>query len=117
MDSNSHPLANTSNLIAILIQEFGWWWIGFYWVKYKGTIYEHLTLGQFQGPPACSKLFRGTGVCAAAWDQKKTVLLADVNTFEGHIACSSVSKSELVIPIELEDEIVGVLDIDGAKYG
>lgn len=49
------------------MQEFSWWWIGFYWVKYKGTMYEHLTLGQFQGPPACSKLFKGTGVCAAAW--------------------------------------------------
>jgi L-methionine (R)-S-oxide reductase len=66
LDSNSHPIANTSNLIAILRQEFNWWWIGFYWLSKQGGS-EHLALGQFQGPPACTKLFKGVGVCGTSW--------------------------------------------------
>jgi L-methionine (R)-S-oxide reductase len=81
------------------MQEFNWWWVGFYWVKAKNTALEHLALGQFQGPPACTKLFKGTGVCAWAWTNKQSIVLADVEKFEGHVACSSVSKSEIVIPI------------------
>lgn len=117
LDSSSHPLANTSNLIALLKQEFNWWWIGFYWVRNADTPKEHLALGQFQGPAACTMLFKGTGVCAAVWTSRQPIVLEDVNKFEGHVACSSVSKSEIVIPIEVEGKIVGVLDIDGANYG
>lgn len=81
LDSNSHPLSNTSNLISILKEEFKWWWIGFYWVRYPNTEKEHLALGQFQGPPACSKLFKGKGVCAASWAQNKIINLPDVHKF------------------------------------
>jgi len=74
LDSNSHPLSNTSNLLAILKQEFNWWWIGFYWLTTKGNN-ECLSLGQFQGPPACTKLFKGVGVCGTAWKNKCSIIL------------------------------------------
>jgi GAF domain-containing protein len=73
-------------------------------------------LGQFQGTPACTKLYRGIGVCGTSWEQKKSIVVEDVNSFEGHIACSAVSKSEIVIPIFVQDSVIGVLDIDSANY-
>jgi L-methionine (R)-S-oxide reductase len=81
LDASSHPLANTSNLLAILREEFGWWWIGYYWVREGNTPNEHLALGQFQGPPACTKLVKGTGVCAHVWVNNKPIVLEDVHTF------------------------------------
>jgi len=88
----SHPLSNTANLIAVLKQEFNWWWIGYYWIVKRGKN-EFLGLGQFQGPPACTNLQRGKGVCGTAWQTKSSIVLEDVEKFEGHIACSSASKS------------------------
>ena len=73
-----------------------------------------MALGQCQGPAACAKLYKGKGVCGTVWATKQTIILEDVHKFEGHIACTSVTKSEMVIPIEFQGEVVGVLDIDGA---
>lgn len=97
-------------------QEFNWWWIGYYWVVKRGKN-EHLGLGHFQGPPACTILHRNKGVCGTAWHTKTSIVLEDVDKFEGHIACSSAAKAEIVIPIIVADEVVGVLDIDAANYG
>ncbi len=116
LDSGSHPISNSANLLAILKQEFNWWWVGYYWVVRRGES-EFLALGQFQGPPACTKLFKGVGVCGTAWRDKTSIVLEDVDKFPGHIACSSASKSEIVIPILEGEEVVGVLDIDAANYG
>lgn len=80
LDSASHPLSNTSNLIALLRQEFNWWWIGYYWLNQQNN-QQCLGLGQFQGPVACTKLFKGKGVCGTAWLNQKTIILQDVNTF------------------------------------
>ena len=104
--------ANLANVCAALKEAFGWWWVGFYLVKG-----EQLVLGPFQGPVACTRIAFGKGVCGTAWKEKKSVLVPDVEQFEGHIACSSASVAEIVIPIfNKKFEVVGVLDIDSEKY-
>jgi L-methionine (R)-S-oxide reductase len=103
--------ANLANITAALKQQFGWLWIGFYLVKE-----EELVLGPFQGPIACTRIKKGRGVCGAAWQQMKTIIVQDVNTFPGHIACSSSSKSEIVIPVIRQDQVVAVLDVDHSEY-
>lgn len=104
--------ANLANVSAVLKEAFGWWWVGFYLVKG-----EQLVLGPFQGPVACTRIAFGKGVCGTAWKEKKSVLVPDVEQFEGHIACSSASVAEIVIPIfNKKFEVVGVLDIDSEKY-
>jgi GAF domain-containing protein len=100
-------IANLANVTAALKQQFNWWWVGFYLVKN-----DELVLGPFQGPVACTRIKKGRGVCGAAWQQAKTLIVPDVEKFPGHIACSILSKSEIVIPIFTAHEVVGVLDVD-----
>lgn len=100
-------IANLANIAAVLKQQFNWWWVGFYLIKKN-----ELVLGPFQGPLACTRIQYGKGVCGTAWQQKKTIIVDDVSTFAGHIACSSFSKSEIVVPIFNKDNIAGVLDVD-----
>ena len=104
-------IANLGNIAAALKEQFNWFWVGFYLVK-KGE----LVLGPFQGPVACTRIKRGKGVCGTSWEQKKTLIVADVDQFPGHIACSSMSKSEIVVPIVRDGEVVGVLDVDSEKH-
>lgn len=100
-------IANLANIAAALKEQFGWLWVGFYLVKN-----DELVLGPFQGPVACTRIKKGRGVCGAAWSQAQTLVVADVEKFPGHIACSSLSKSEIVIPIIINNEVTGVLDVD-----
>lgn len=100
-------IANLANIAAILKQQFNWWWVGFYLVKNN-----ELVLGPFQGPIACTRIQYGKGVCGSSWKEKKTIIVDDVSTFPGHIACSPFSKSEIVVPIFNQKEIIGVLDVD-----
>lgn len=100
-------IANLANICAALKQAFNWWWIGFYFVKN-----QELVLGPFQGPVACTRIAFGKGVCGSSWKEKRTIIVPDVNLFPGHIACSSASLSEIVIPCFKNDEIWAVLDVD-----
>ena len=100
-------VANMSNVSAALKQQFGFFWVGFYLVKQ-----DELVLGPFQGPVACTRIQRGRGVCGSAWEKGITLIVPGVSKFPGHIACSSLSKSEIVIPIKQKGNIVGVLDVD-----
>ena len=99
--------ANLANIAAALKQQFGWWWVGFYLVKN-----DELVLGPFQGPIACTRIQKGRGVCGTAWQQAKSLIVPDVEKFPGHIACSSLSRSEIVVPIFSKQEVMGVLDVD-----
>lgn len=108
----SDLIANLANISAALRETFGWWWVGFYFVKNN-----ELVLGPFQGPIACTRIKIGKGVCGTAWEQKKSLFVPDVNLFHGHIACSSSSVSEIVVPVfNKNNEVAGVLDIDSEKY-
>jgi len=100
-------IANISNIIAALKFTFNWWWVGFYFVKN-----DELVLGPFQGPIACTRIAKGKGVCGVAWQKATNLIVADVNQFDGHIACSSDSKSEIVLPIFKNKKIIMILDID-----
>lgn len=102
-------IANLANVAAALKEQFGWLWTGFYLVKN-----DELVLGPFQGPVACTRIRKGRGVCGTSWAEKKTLIVPDVEKFPGHIACSSLSKSEIVIPIIRGNEVMGVLDVDSA---
>jgi len=105
-------IANLANISAALREVFAWWWVGFYWVKG-----DELVLGPFQGPIACTRIRFGKGVCGTAWKEQKSLLVPDVNTFAGHIACSSSSVAEIVLPIvDANKAVVGVLDVDSEKY-
>jgi GAF domain-containing protein len=105
--SETDAVANMANFCAALKAAFGWFWIGFYVVRE-----EQLVLGPFQGPIACTRIQYGKGVCGSAWAEQKSQLVADVEAFPGHIACSALSKSELVVPIFKDQKVWGVLDID-----
>ena len=100
-------IANLANVGAALKEQFGWLWVGFYLVKE-----DELVLGPFQGPVACTRIQKGRGVCGKAWADAVTLIVDDVEKFPGHIACSSLSKSEIVIPIIRENKVVAVLDVD-----
>ena len=100
-------IANMANISAALKQTFGFFWVGFYIVKEV-----ELVLGPFQGPIACTRIKYGKGVCGTAWKEEKTLLVPDVEAFPGHIACSSESKSEIVVPVFRQKEVIAVLDID-----
>jgi GAF domain-containing protein len=102
--------ANLANFVAILKEAFGFFWVGFYWVKN-----EQLVLAPFQGTLACTRIAFGKGVCGSSWKEQKTILVPDVDAFPGHIACSSLSKSEIVVPIFQNGKVVGVLDVDSDK--
>lgn len=100
-------VANLANVCAALKEQFRWLWVGFYLVKD-----EELVLGPFQGPVACTRIAYGRGVCGSAWKQKQTLIVPDVEKFPGHIACSSASRSEIVVPVIKDNEVVAVLDAD-----
>lgn len=111
MAYESDLVANLANVSSALHQVFSWWWVGFYWVKEN-----ELVLAPFQGPIACTRIAFGKGVCGTAWKEKKTRLVPDVEQFPGHIACSSATKSEIVVPIfNQNDEMMGVLDVDSER--
>lgn len=99
--------ANLANVAAALKQQFNWLWVGFYMVKD-----EELVVGPFQGPVACTRIRKGKGVCGSSWEQAATIIVPDVDQFPGHIACSSLSRSEIVVPLMRDGAVIGVLDAD-----
>lgn len=103
----SDEIAAMANLAAMIDQTFGFWWTGFYRV-----LGEELVLGPFQGPVACTRIGYGRGVCGTAWREEQTIIVEDVDKFPGHIACSSLSRSEIVVPVWRDNTICAVLDID-----
>ncbi len=103
-------VANLANVAAALKEAFDFFWVGFYIVKNN-----QLVLGPFQGPIACTRIGYGKGVCGTSWKENKTIIVDDVNEFPGHIACSSLSQSEIVVPIARNNEVVAVLDVDSDK--
>lgn len=103
-------IANMANVSACLKDTFNFWWVGFYRV-----INDELVLGPFQGPLACTRIRKGKGVCGTAWQDAETIIVPDVDAFPGHIACSSLSKSEIVVPVIKNNTVVAVLDIDSEK--
>ncbi len=110
-------IANLANIAAALKEAFNHLWIGFYIVRADNIgVGKTLVLGPFQGPIACTRIKFGKGVCGTAWKEKRTLVVPDVDQFPGHIACSSLSKSEIVIPIIHDGEVVAVLDIDSVEY-
>lgn len=111
LDGETDHIANLANVTAALKEQFGWLWVGFYIVKNN-----ELVLGPFQGPVACTRIRKGRGVCGTSWEQQKTLIVPDVEKFPGHIACSSSSRSEIVIPIIRNREVKAVLDVDSEHY-
>lgn len=112
LESENDLTANMANLSAMIHREFGFWWTGFYRV-----CNEELVLGPFQGPIACTRIAYGKGVCGTAWERQETIVVPDVEEFPGHIACSSESRSEIVVPVWRDDKVIAVLDIDSEKLG
>jgi L-methionine (R)-S-oxide reductase len=111
IEGETDLIANLANVCACLKQQFNWLWVGFYIVKNN-----ELVLGPFQGPLACTRIKKGKGVCGTSWEKKQTLIVRDVNAFPGHIACSSLSLSEIVIPVIEEGEVVAVMDADSEYY-
>ncbi len=109
LDGEPDLVANLANITAALKEQFGWLWVGFYLVKNN-----ELVLAPFQGPVACTRIKKGRGVCGTSWAEARTLIVPDVEKFPGHIACSSLSKSEIVIPIIRNNEVLGVLDVDSS---
>ena len=107
LEGEDDLIANLANVCAALKEQFNWFWVGFYLVKD-----DDLVLGPFQGPVACTRIRKGKGVCGTSWEKKQTVIVPDVEAFPGHIACSSLSKSEIVVPVIRNNEVVAVLDVD-----
>ena len=110
LDGETDEIANMANTAALIHETFGFWWTGFYIVK-DGQ----LVLGPFQGPVACTRIPYGKGVCGTAWKRGESIVVPDVELFPGHIACSSFSRSEIVVPLIQDCEVVGVLDIDSKE--
>jgi L-methionine (R)-S-oxide reductase len=111
LDGEPDLVANMANVVAALKEQFGWFWVGFYVVKQ-----DELVLAPFQGPVACTRIKKGRGVCGSSWAQAKTLIVPDVEKFPGHIACSSLSKSEIVVPVIRNNEVLAVLDVDASEY-
>lgn len=107
ISGENDQIANMANTAALLHEAFGFWWTGFYIIKG-----EQLVLGPFQGPVACTRIGFGKGVCGTCWERRETIVVPDVHQFPGHIACSSLSQSEIVVPMFHNGEIYAVLDID-----
>jgi len=103
-------IANLANITGALKEQFNWLWVGFYLVKD-----DELVLGPYQGPVACTRIKKGKGVCGASWAKAQTLIVPDVEKFPGHIACSSLSRSEIVVPIIRNNKVVGVLDVDSIE--
>ncbi len=112
LQGEEDKIANLANFCAVLKETFQWWWVGFYFVKGK-----ELVLGPFQGPVACTRIPFGKGVCGKAWESKSVIIVPDVHQFPGHIACSSASNSEIVLPVwSAQKELVAVLDVDSQFF-
>lgn len=111
ISGESDAIANMANVAAVLHDAFGFWWTGFY--RVEG---QQLVLGPFQGPIACTRIPYGKGVCGTAWQRAKTVIVPNVHDFPGHIACSSASNSEIVVPIIRNNQVIAVLDIDSKDF-
>ena len=112
LDGEDDLIANMANLAALIHETMGFWWTGFYIVR-KGTDGTgQLVLGPFQGPIACTRIALGRGVCGTSWQRRETIVVPDVEKFPGHIACSSESRSEIVVPVFSENKVTAVLDID-----
>ena len=107
LEGETDLIANLANVAAALKEQFKWLWIGFYLVKNN-----ELVVGPFQGPAACTRIKKGRGVCGTSWTEAKTIIVDDVEKFPGHIACSSLSRSEIVVPIIKNNDVIGVLDVD-----
>ena len=112
LDGESDMIANMANLAALIHETMGYWWTGFYIVRADVDGKEQLVLGPFQGPIACTRIAFGRGVCGTSWQRRETVIVPDVEKFQGHIACSSESSSEIVVPAFNGDKVWAVLDID-----
>ncbi len=111
LEGENNTVGQLANAAALLHETMGWWWTGFYLIK-DGE----LQLGPFQGPIACYRIKHGRGVCGTAWAENRTIVVPDVEQFPGHIACSSLSRSEIVVPLRNSDgEVTGVLDIDSKE--
>lgn len=110
ISGETDQIANMANTAALLHEAFGFWWTGFYIIRGN-----QLVLGPFQGPVACTRIGFGKGVCGTSWERRETVIVPDVHLFPGHIACSSLSQSEIVVPMFHNDEIYAVLDIDSKE--
>ncbi|MBA4257876.1 MAG: diguanylate cyclase [Chitinophaga sp.] len=111
LGGETNLVANLANTAAALKEQFGWFWVGFYLVDQN-----ELVLGPFQGPVACTRIQKGRGVCGTSWAEAKTLIVPDVEKFPGHIACSSLSKSEIVVPLLKDGVVWGVLDVDSSDY-
>jgi GAF domain-containing protein len=111
VEGETDSIAKMANVAAALHQTFGFWWTGFYRV-----VDDELVLGPFQGPVACMHIPFGRGVCGTAWQRQETMVVPNVHEFAGHIACSSESKSEIVVPVIRDGKVIAVLDIDSAEY-
>ena len=121
VNGETDSIANMANVAAVLHAAFGFWWTGFYRVtgeglQVTGKRLQELVLGPFQGPMACTRIPYGKGVCGTAWQRGETVIVPDVHAFAGHIACSSESNSEIVVPLWQDGEVIAVLDIDSKDY-
>src|SRR5690242_814733 len=110
LEGETDLIANLANLCAALKEQFNWLWVGFYLVKK-----DELVVGPYQGPVACTRIKKGRGDCGTSWAERKTIIVPDVEKFPGHIACSSLSKSEIVIPVFKNNEVIGVLDVDSIE--
>lgn len=113
VEGESDFIANCANVVAAVKQHMGFLWVGVYFAKNN----DELVLGPFQGAVACTRIRLGEGVCGTAWKDRRTVVVADVEQFEGHIACSALSRSEIVVPMIKSGVVVGVLDVDSDQYG
>src|ERR1051326_2007668 len=114
LEGEDDLIANLANITGALKEQFNWLWVGFYLVK-RSREEPELVLGPFQGPVACTRIKKGRGVCGESWQQAKTLIVPDVEKFPGHIACSSLSRSEIVVPIIQNGEVVAVLDVDSEE--
>lgn len=110
LEGEKDLIANMANVCAALKEQFGWLWVGFYLVKE-----DELVLGPFQGPVACTRIKKGRGVCGSAWEKMESIIVEEVEKFPGHIACSSLSKSEIVIPLIINGEVKALLDADSEQ--
>ena len=110
LSKDDNKISNMANFVALLKSSFDLFWVGFYLVESN-----QLVLGPFQGPVACTRIPKGKGVCGSSWSDKKTLIVPDVDKFPGHIACNEASKSEIVIPLLYNEEVIGVLDIDSTE--
>ena len=114
VEGESDMVANMANMAALLHEAFGFWWTGFYRVDLES---DQLVLGPFQGPVACTRIRKGRGVCGTSWNEGRTIVVPNVHEFPGHIACSSLSNSEIVVPVFDESHnVTGVLDIDSREF-